>query len=390
MPMPPPEASPERAAPKENGAPLILLAAGGTGGHLFPAEALGAALMARGYRVRLVTDTRAARYSGLFTDEMTDIVPSETLRSRGPLALARTAATLAAGGMRALALIRRLRPAAVVGFGGYPTLPPLVAAMLLRVPTIVHDANAVLGRANRLLGRGATAIAISFPGILDDRPAFARKARLTGYPVRAAIRTAAAEPFQPPAAAGPFRVLVFGGSQGARVMADIVPAAVALLEPSLRARLDLVQQVREEDMARVRAAYDNAAVKTTLAPFVSDIAARYAAAHLVVARSGAGTVAELSAIGRPAILVPLPGAIDQDQFANAGVLDRAGGAIRVAQADFSPAWLAGRIAELAAAPDLLGRMAAAARGQGGLDADARLADLVEAVARGNWRAAKVP
>lgn len=373
-----------------NGAPLILLAAGGTGGHLFPAEALGAALMARGYRVRLVTDTRAARYSGLFTDEMTDIVPSETVRSRGPLALARTFAMLAAGGMRAISLIRRLRPVAVVGFGGYPTLPPLAAAMLLRVPTIVHDANAVLGRANRLLGRGATAIAISFPGILDDRPAFARKARLTGYPVRAAIAAAAAEPFSSPEADDAFRLLIFGGSQGARVMADVVPAAVALLEPSLRARLDIVQQVREEDMARVRAAYDNAAVKATLAPFVSDIAARYAAAHLIVARSGAGTVAELAAIGRPSILVPLPGAIDQDQFANAGVLERAGAAIRVAQADFSPAWLAGRIAELAAAPDLLRAMATAARGEGGLDADARLADLVEAVARGNWRAAKVP
>lgn len=373
-----------------NGAPLILLAAGGTGGHLFPAEALGAALMARGYRVRLVTDTRAARYSGLFTDEMTDIVPSETVRSRGPLALARTFAMLAAGGMRAISLIRRLRPVAVVGFGGYPTLPPLAAAMLLRVPTIVHDANAVLGRANRLLGRGATAIAISFPGILDDRPAFARKARLTGYPVRAAIAAAAAEPFSSPEADDAFRLLIFGGSQGARVMADVVPAAVALLEPSLRARLDIVQQVREEDMARVRAAYDRAAVKATLAPFVSDIAARYAAAHLIVARSGAGTVAELAAIGRPSILVPLPGAIDQDQFANAGVLERAGAAIRVAQADFSPAWLAGRIAELAAAPDLLRAMATAARGEGGLDADARLADLVEAVARGNWRAAKVP
>lgn len=373
-----------------NGAPLILLAAGGTGGHLFPAEALGAALMARGYRVRLVTDTRAARYSGLFTDEMTDIVPSETVRSRGPLALARTFAMLAAGGMRAISLIRRLRPVAVVGFGGYPTLPPLAAAMLLRVPTIVHDANAVLGRANRLLGRGATAIAISFPGILDDRPAFARKARLTGYPVRAAIAAAAAEPFSSPEADDAFRLLIFGGSQGARVMADVVPAAVKLLEPSLRARLDIVQQVREEDMARVRAAYDRAAVKATLAPFVSDIAARYAAAHLIVARSGAGTVAELAAIGRPSILVPLPGAIDQDQFANAGVLERAGAAIRVAQADFSPAWLAGRIAELAAAPDLLRAMATAARGEGGLDADARLADLVEAVARGNWRAAKVP
>ncbi len=373
-----------------NGAPLILLAAGGTGGHLFPAEALGAALMARGYRVRLVTDTRAARYSGLFTDEMTDIVPSETVRSRGPLALARTFAMLAAGGMRAISLIRRLRPVAVVGFGGYPTLPPLAAAMLLRVPTIVHDANAVLGRANRLLGRGATAIAISFPGILDDRPAFARKARLTGYPVRAAIAAAAAEPFSSPEADDAFRLLIFGGSQGARVMADVVPAAVALLEPSLRARLDIVQQVREEDMARVRAAYDRAAVKATLAPFVSDIAARYAAAHLIVARSGAGTVAELAAIGRPSILVPLPGAIDQDQFANAGVLERAGAAIRVAQADFSPAWLAGRIAELAAAPDLLRAMATAARGEGGLDADARLADLVEAVARGNWRAAKAP
>ena len=362
-------------------APLVLLAAGGTGGHLFPAEALGAVLMKRGYRVRLVTDDRAVRYSGLFSRDMIDVVPSETVRGRNPLSLARTAAMLSAGAAKAALLIRRLKPAVVVGFGGYPTLPPLMAAKMLGVPTLIHDSNAVLGRANRLLSSRVNAIATSLPGVLDRDPALASKATTTGTPMRSNILAAAAVPFAPLAMTGPFRLLVVGGSQGARVMGDIVPGAIEQLEPALWTRLSLVQQVREEDMARVRAVYDRLKIQVELAPFFNDLPARLAASHLVVSRSGAGTVAELAAIGRPSILIPLPGAIDQDQFANAGVLVDAGGAIRIPQPEFTPSRLAAEISALVAEPSRLTEMAAGARNAGKLDAADRLADLVVKVAR---------
>ena len=218
--------------------PLILLAAGGTGGHLFPAEALGVELIRRGLRVRLATDARALRYSGLFSKDNIDVVPSETVRGRNPLSLARTAIMLGYGTAVALNLVRRLKPAAVVGFGGYPTVPPLMAARLLGVPGIIHDANAVLGRANRFLSGRVNAIATSLPGVLDRDPALAGKATTVGTPMRPAIFAAAAVPFASPEPNGPLRILVVGGSQGARVMSDIVPAAIERLEPVLWSRLD--------------------------------------------------------------------------------------------------------------------------------------------------------
>ncbi len=361
-------------------APLILLAAGGTGGHLFPAEALGVELMRRGLRVRLATDSRALRYGGLFSRDMIDVVPSETLRGRTPWSLAYTGIMLVAGTAVALNLIRRLRPSAVVGFGGYPTVPPLLAARLFGIPGIIHDANAVLGRANRLLSSRVNAIATSLPGVLDRDPALAAKTTTVGTPMRPAILAAAAVKYAAPDPAGPFRLLVVGGSQGARVMADIVPGAIERLEPSLWSRLILTQQVREEDMARVRAVYDRLKINAELAPFFSDLPAKLASHHLVVSRSGAGTVAELGAIGRPSILVPLPGAIDQDQFANAGVLSQAGGALRIPQAEFTSDRLAAEISALAAEPAKLAAQAAGARTVGRLDAAQRLADLVMKVA----------
>jgi UDP-N-acetylglucosamine--N-acetylmuramyl-(pentapeptide) pyrophosphoryl-undecaprenol N-acetylglucosamine transferase len=360
--------------------PLIMLAAGGTGGHLFPAEALGVALMKRGVRVRLMTDSRALRYGGMFTRDMMDVVPSETVRGRSPWALARTGTLLAAGGAMSLAVLLRRKPKAMVGFGGYPTLPPLIAAKLLGIPTVIHDSNAVLGRANRLLSTRVNAIATSLPGVLDRDPALASKTTVTGTPMRPAILAAAVVPYVPPDAEGPLRLLVTGGSQGARVMADIVPGAIERLEPALWRRISLVQQVRDEDMARVRAVYDKLKIETELAPFFTDLPARFAATHLVVSRSGAGTVAELGAIGRPSILVPLPGAIDQDQHANAGVLEKAGGAIRIPQAEFTPDRLAAEISALAADPARLTAMAAGARTVGKLDAAERLADLLIKVA----------
>ena len=360
--------------------PLILLAAGGTGGHLFPAEALGVELIRRGLRVRLVTDSRALRYSGLFSRDTIDVVPSETVRGRNPWSLARTGAMLTAGTAVALNLMRRTRPAAVIGFGGYPTVPPLLAARLFGVPTLLHEANAVLGRANRFLASRVSAIATSLPGVLDRDPALAAKTTTVGTPMRPAILAAATVKFASPESAGPLRLLVVGGSQGARVMADIVPGAIERLPPELWSRLILTQQVREEDMARVRVVYDRLQIAAELAPFFSDLPARLASNHLVVSRSGAGTVAELAAVGRPSLLVPLPGSIDQDQFANAGVLADAGGAVRIVQAEFTSERLAADITALAAEPARLAAMAAKARTVGRLDAAERLADLVAKVA----------
>ena len=360
--------------------PLILLAAGGTGGHLFPAEALGVELIKRGLHVRLATDARALRYSGLFTPDNIVVVPSETVRGRNPISLARTAVMLGYGTLVAASAIRRLKPSAVVGFGGYPTLPPLMAAKLLGVPTLIHDANAVLGRANRFLSGRVDAIATSLPGVLDRDPGLAGKTTTVGTPMRPAVLVAAAVPFASPEPKGPLRLLVVGGSQGARVMSDIVPPAIERLEPALWSRLILTQQVRDEDMARVRAVYDRLKIKAELAPFFGDLPARLASTHLVVSRSGAGTVAELAAIGRPSILVPLPGAIDQDQFANAGVLSQADAALRIAQSEFTPDRLASEISALAAEPARLTAMATKARNAGRLDAAERLADLVMKVA----------
>jgi UDP-N-acetylglucosamine--N-acetylmuramyl-(pentapeptide) pyrophosphoryl-undecaprenol N-acetylglucosamine transferase len=364
----------------QGGSPLVLLAAGGTGGHLFPAEALAQVLASRGVTVELATDERAERYGQKFPARHIHLVTSATVRGRDPLSLARTAGMLGIGMVQAWRLLGRIGPSAVVGFGGYPTVPPVLAATLRRIPTLIHEQNAVMGRANRLLAPRVDAIASSFAGVLDRAPRLAAKATRTGNPVRPAVIAAAAAPYVAPGTTGTLRLLAFGGSQGARIMADIVPAAVERLEPLLQLRLAIVQQAREEDVARVKEIYARGKVSAEVAPFFGDLPARIAAAHLVVARSGASTVAELAAIGRPAILVPLPHALDQDQSANAGVLERAGGAIVLRQDDFTPARLAAEISALASAPQKLVAMAAGARSQGALDAAERLADLVVRVA----------
>jgi UDP-N-acetylglucosamine--N-acetylmuramyl-(pentapeptide) pyrophosphoryl-undecaprenol N-acetylglucosamine transferase len=358
-----------------------MLAAGGTGGHLFPAEALAVALERRGVTVDLATDHRAERYGKSFPARAIHIIPSDTVRARNPIALARTALTLGRGLLRAYVVLRRVRPAAVVGFGGYPTLPPVGAATLLKIPTIIHEQNAVMGRANRQLAPRVTAIATSFAGVLDGSPALAAKAVRTGNPVRPAAIAAAQTPFVAPEPDGLIRLLVFGGSQGARIMSDVVPAAIERLDATLRVRLLLAQQARDEDLTRVRETYARLSIAAEVSPFFPDLPQRIAAAHVVVARSGASTVAELAVIGRPSILVPLPGALDQDQFANAGVLDTAGGAIRLRQDDFTPERLAAEIAALTSFPARLVGMAHAARAQGVPDAADRLADLVMTTAR---------
>ena len=362
------------------GTPLVLLAAGGTGGHLFPAEALANALARRGIAVDLATDRRAAGYAGKFPARRIYVLPSDTLRSRNPLRLALTLLVLGYGILRAVLLLLWLRPAAVVGFGGYPTLPPVLAAWLLRIPRIVHEQNAVLGRANRLLAARASAIATGYPGILAQKAALAIKAVHTGNPVRAAVREAVAHAYEEPAAGKPFRLLVFGGSQGARIMSEIVPGAIERSAAPLRARIRVVQQCRAEDIGEVKAIYARLGVPADLAVFFNDMPERIAASHLVIARSGASTVAELAAIGRPSILVPLPHALDQDQLANATVLVAAGGALLIRQDGFSAERLAQELSQLAEKPAMLAGMAAAARAAGRADAAERLADLVMRVA----------
>lgn len=357
---------------------LILLCAGGTGGHLFPAEALAHALEERGVVVDLATDVRAAHFK--FPARDVHLIPSATVRGRDPLSLLRTALKLAQGTWAARSLIGRIKPAAVVGFGGYPTVPPLLAATMRGVPTVLHEQNSVMGRANRLLASRVTTIATGFRTLKNLAPDLQGKVTFTGNPVRPQVVAAAALPYPALDLAGTLHLLVFGGSQGAHVMAEIVPQAVARMSADVRARLRVTQQARAEDIDAVRAAYAKLGVAAECAPFFADLPARMAAAHLIVSRSGASTVAELAAIGRPGILVPLPHALDQDQFHNAGALEAAGGAIRLEQKDFTPERLCSEIVALDGEPEQLARMAAAAKAFGTLGAAEQLADVVMKVA----------
>jgi len=361
-------------------APLILLAAGGTGGHLFPAEALADILRTRGIIVDLATDRRAAAYAKQFSVRNIHFIPADTIRSRNPIRLLWTVTVLAVGILRAFFLLMRLKPAAVVGFGGYPTFPPLFAAWLVGTPCIVHEQNAVMGRANRALAARATAIATGYPNIFVGRPRLALKATHTGNPVRAAVREAAAKSYEPPQSGSAIRLLIFGGSQGARIMSEIVPGAIERCDAAVRSRFKIVQQCREPDIAEVRAIYARLNIPADVGIFFNDLPTRMAESHLVIARSGASTVAELAAMGRPAILVPLPHALDNDQLANATALAAAGGALLIRQPEFTADRLARELIQFACDPGLLSAMAAAALRTGKVDAAERLADLVMRVA----------
>lgn len=356
----------------------ILLSAGGTGGHLFPAEALAHELTARGWVVHLATDDRVGRFTGTFPASEIHAVGSATIGSRNPLALARALWAIWRGVRQASAVIARIKPEAVVGFGGYPTLPPLYAATRRRVPTLIHEQNAVMGRANRALAPRVDAIAGGF--LPQGQGAFAAKTVTTGNPVRPAVIEAASTPYAPSGAGEPFRLLVFGGSQGAQFFSDAVPAAIALLAPAQRARLAVTQQARAEDAERVKAAYAELGVTAEVSPFFTDMAARMAAAHLVMSRSGASTVSEIAVIGRPALLVPYPHALDHDQAANAAALAAAGGAEVHAQSTLTPERVAELIGPLMDDPARLAAMAAAAKSAGRPDATRLLADLAEAIA----------
>ena len=357
----------------------ILLAAGGTGGHLFPAEALAHELKRRGWAVHLVTDGRAERYAGRFPAEAIHTVPSATIGSRNPVALIRAGLTIWSGFKASTKLINRLKPKAVIGFGGYPTLPPLYAATRRGVPTMVHEQNAVMGRANKALAGRVTAIA---GGFLAPGGAQGTKTVVTGNPVRPAVLDAANRPYAAPKPGGAFKLLVFGGSQGAAFFSEAIPPAIALLGDEDRKRLSIVQQARAEDADKVRAAYAALGVQAEVAPFFDDMAQRMADAHLVISRSGASTVSEVAVIGRPALLVPYPYALDHDQAANAATLAAAGGAEVHPQSSLSTERLGELIGGLMNDPARLAAMAAAAKTAGHPDATRLLADLVEAIASG--------
>lgn len=357
-----------------------MLAAGGTGGHLFPAYALAEELGRRSIAVDLVTDMRGDRYGTGFPARAIYQVPSATLAGKNPLAVTKTAIALSRGVAAAYALLGRVKPGALVGFGGYPSFPPIVAARMRGIPAALHEQNAVLGRANRMLARRVVAIATSFEKVeLLDRD-LAAKARFTGNPVRDVVRAAAGRPYEPPRQDGPLRLVVFGGSQGARFFSDAVPPALAALPADVRARLEVVQQCREEDLERVRAAYAAAGIRADLAQFFRNLPDLMAASHLVVARAGASSVAELTVIGRPSILVPLPHALDNDQLNNATRLAESGAAWCIEQRDLTPERLAREIGALAGEArglQALQAAAEAARRLGAPDAVERLADLVE-------------
>ena len=357
----------------------ILLAAGGTGGHLFPAESLALALAVRGYAVELATDTRALKYGAAFPARAIHAVPAATPTSGSLLSKGLAALVLARGILAARSLIKRLRPLAVVGFGGYPTVPPLLAATQLKVPTVLHEQNAVMGRANRFLAGRVSAIGTGFPNLGGVDAAIQAKAHFTGNPVRPAVLTAADLSY-PLQSDGRLRLLITGGSQGARVMSEILPPAVELLDAARRARLSIVQQARGEDAAAVAAAYKRISVSADIKPFFNDLPNQIACAHLIIARAGASTVSELAVIGRAAILVPFPHALDQDQAANAAVLAMTGAVTVVKQADFTPQWLAAALALALDDPAGLKARALAAKAAGVRDAAERLVDLVLRVA----------
>ena len=361
--------------------PLILLAAGGTGGHLFPAEALATALKRHGARVALASDARVGTIAATFPADEVVQIPSATPSGRSPPQMAKAALVLGLGLIRGVQAVRRLKPAVVVGFGGYPTVPPLLAAALLKIPAVIHEQNGVMGRANRFLAPRVAMIATGFPDV-KGIPGNVRAGSVhTGNPVRPAVVAAATTPYPTVELGGPLRLLVFGGSQGARVMSEILPAAIAMLPPETRPRLAITQQARAEDLEGVKAQYAQLGVAAEVESFFKDLPQRMANAHLVVSRSGASTVAELAAIGRPAILVPLPGALDQDQAANAESLARIRAATVIPQNAFTPERLAREILDYLNNPEGLTRAAAAAKSAGATDAAERLAAQVLRLAK---------
>jgi UDP-N-acetylglucosamine--N-acetylmuramyl-(pentapeptide) pyrophosphoryl-undecaprenol N-acetylglucosamine transferase len=358
----------------------FVLCAGGTAGHLYPAQALAGELMRRGAKVVVITDSRFKNYATAFPGAAIQTVPSAAFSDRSFVRLLAAPFEIAGGIIMSLVKLSRIRPAAVVGFGGYPSVPVMLAAIATRIPTAILTPDALLGRANRLVMNHVNLIAANLP-LVRFLPKDKSRVVYTGNPMRPEVVALAAATYEKPQANGPLRLLVFGGSQGAHFFSEIVPRAIAMLSTDLRARLDVVQQCRSEDLADVKAAYVAAGVKAELGSFFGDLPVRMAWAQLVIARSGAGTVRELALIGRPAILVPLPHALDDNQTPNADALANAGGGWRVRQSELTPQKLAAMLTEAFASPADLVRRASAARSIARADGTTRVADAVQSLAR---------
>jgi UDP-N-acetylglucosamine--N-acetylmuramyl-(pentapeptide) pyrophosphoryl-undecaprenol N-acetylglucosamine transferase len=356
----------------------FVLAAGGTGGHMVPAAALATELARRGHRVALVSDVRGVRFPGLFEGVQTHVLPAERLAG-GPVGWLRAGRAMMQGRAMARELYRTFRPAAVIGFGGYPALPALLAAFAERIPTAVHEQNAILGRVNRLVAGRVDAIAMSYPETERLKAKHGPKVAHIGNPVRDAVLALRARPYPLLEEDGIFRVLVTGGSQGASILSKVVPDGLAMLPVGFRRRLQVTHQARIEDIDAVRAKYAEHQIPAELATYLPDMPEQLAWAHVVIARAGASTIAELTAAGRPAILVPLPSATDDHQTANAREVTRAGGARTIPQPEFTPKELAKQMQKLGLDPAALENAAGRARAVGKPDAARDLADLVESL-----------
>lgn len=357
----------------------MLLAAGGTGGHLFPAEALAHELISRGFSIQLITDARARKFADEFPADEIHVVESATLGEKNPVALLKMIAALYKGYRASKAIIKNTDAVAVIGFGGYPTVPPLMAASRMRFPTLVHEQNAVLGRANRMLAKRVNGVAVGFKqvGEKPDVPIVQ-----TGNPVRPIVMSVKDKAYPKRKAGDMFRLVVFGGSQGARFFSEIMPSALSLMEQKDVAKLSVLQQAREEDQQQLQTQYNDLSLKFNIAPFFKNMPEEIANAHFVIGRAGASTVTELAVIGRPSLLVPFPGSLDGDQANNAIAMREANGAELVKQSDLNPERLAEILTRAINEPEWLVQMGKAAKQTGMPDAASRLADCVECVISG--------
>ena len=359
----------------------FVLAAGGTGGHMIPAHALAAELKSRGHGVMLITDERGARFPGLFDKVPVHILPAGRLGG-GPIGWLKALRSVIAGRGEARGLYRNHTPDAVVGFGGYPAFPSLLAASSMGLPCVLHEQNAVLGRVNRLLAGDAEAIAIAFENVERLKSRHQDRAVVVGNPVREEIARLGEMPFPAFDEVAPLKILITGGSQGATVLGQVVPEGLGLLKPSLRRRLQIIQQSRADDIERVRGRYAELGIPAELMTYIEDMPDKLAEAHLVIGRAGASTIAELTAAGRPAILIPFPSATDDHQTVNAREMTKAGGARTIPQTDFTPEVLARQIEAMAADPQALANAAARSLSVGRPHAARDLADLVERIGGG--------
>jgi UDP-N-acetylglucosamine--N-acetylmuramyl-(pentapeptide) pyrophosphoryl-undecaprenol N-acetylglucosamine transferase len=358
----------------------IMLSAGGTGGHLFPAQALGEELIRRGWEVDLITDTRGNVFGAEFPARKIYKVPAATFQGRSPIEATKTLGTLGNGFQASYRIMGEVPPKAIIGFGGYPTLAPVLAAIGRGIPSAIHEQNSVMGQANRFLAPMVKAIACSFENTAYLEGKLLAKARLTGTPLRKAVHEFANVPYRPPSSQAQVNLLVFGGSQGAKYFSDITPQALQMLPAQMRDRLFVMQQCREEDIDRVFEAYEAAGIAAELATFFEDLPYRISNSHLILARSGATTVAELCALGRPAILVPLPHAKDNDQLENARRLEAKGGAWCLPQTELTAETLATSVQQLFDDPTALVKTATSAHALANYLAVENLAELMEELA----------